>query len=127
MNKSETDFCKRTDSKDGLRAICKVCSRESSKISYRKNSKYYIAQKTMARKNLRDIIEREKNVPCKDCGITYPPYVMDFDHLRDKKFNISAEMHRVGVVQLKQEISKCDVVCSNCHRIRTHNRKMNFS
>mgnify|MGYP007134673230 CR=1 FL=1 len=26
------------------------------------------------------------------------------------------------VLKFKEEIKKCEIVCSNCHRIRTHNR-----
>jgi hypothetical protein len=70
-------------------------------------------------------INELKSVPCADCGQTYPPYVMDFDHCRGVKlFNIS----QIGVGRMKgraiieAELAKCDVVCSNCHRIRTHSR-----
>lgn len=63
-------------------------------------------------------------VACKDCGEKYPSWVMDFDHLGDKEFTIAA--HRLATSSLekvKQEVAKCDVVCANCHRDRTHARK----
>jgi hypothetical protein len=48
----------------------------------------------------------------------FPIYVMDFDHVNGgKKFGISG--HRHGFKGLIEEIKKCDVVCANCHRIRT--------
>lgn len=63
-------------------------------------------------------------VPCVDCGKTFPPYCMDFDHRdpKEKTLNI-AKVYAFGRKRLLDEIKKCDVVCSNCHRIRTHNRK----
>lgn len=56
-----------------------------------------------------------------DCGVVYPPYVLDFDH-RDpstKKFNIAMHVRQVSRQRLLAEIEKCDIVCANCHRIRT--------
>jgi hypothetical protein len=68
--------------------------------------------------------KRKENVPCVDCGVKYPYYVMDFDHLEDKKFNISylAATGRIGT--LKMEIAKCEIVCANCHRKRTYEREI---
>lgn len=60
---------------------------------------------------------------CTDCGVSYPPYVMDFDHREPvkKSFNITtgASM-RMGIARLLREIEKCDLVCSNCHREREY-------
>lgn len=58
---------------------------------------------------------------CKDCGYCGHPDALEFDHLRDKKFTI-AEGRR-NVDKLLEEIEKCEVVCANCHRIRTANRR----
>lgn len=70
----------------------------------------------------RAILHEHKNVPCADCGVRYPPYVMDFDH-RDgstKVDNVGSLVGRVNVSKLLAEIEKCDVVCANCHRERTY-------
>jgi hypothetical protein len=67
--------------------------------------------------------------PCMDCGVQYPPYVMDFDHRPgvDKKF-VMADVTKISsVTKLLEEIDKCDVVCSNCHRERTWSRKEELS
>ncbi len=65
-----------------------------------------------------------KAVPCADCGIEYPSYVMDFDHRdpTEKLFNIATAWNRSREVTLT-EMDKCDVVCANCHRERTHGAK----
>jgi DNA-binding CsgD family transcriptional regulator len=62
--------------------------------------------------------------PCADCGSTYPYWIMDFDHVRGKKrFNISQYSNKVVSLEIvKEEIAKCEIVCSNCHRHRTHVR-----
>lgn len=65
-------------------------------------------------------MQKAKNVPCADCGKSYPYYVMDFDHVRGTKvLRISAMQDRKLEV-LEEEIAKCDVVCANCHRERTY-------
>lgn len=68
------------------------------------------------------VIREAKDKPCVDCGIKYPYYCMDFDHLRDKQWNIGQDYTRIGIEVLKNEIKKCEVVCSNCHRKRTYER-----
>lgn len=73
------------------------------------------------RKDRRAIIDQAKDKPCADCGSIFPPYVMDFDHMRgSKKVANIASMTGWSIEAIKKEIDKCDVVCSNCHRIRTH-------
>ena len=69
----------------------------------------------------KDLVKKAKDKPCMDCGNKYPYFVMDFDH-RDpslKKFNISQSLNRSNK-DVFEEIAKCDVVCANCHRLRTH-------
>lgn len=71
----------------------------------------------------RDAVRQEKNKPCAGCGLSFPYYVMDFDHVRgEKRFEIAQSYHHYGLQTVLEEIAKCDVVCSNCHRIRTHER-----
>lgn len=71
----------------------------------------------------RAIVDAFKSAPCMDCGKTYPPCVMDFDHVRGNKIGNIATMIRQSIDVVIEEIEKCDIVCSNCHRIRTHERR----
>lgn len=76
----------------------------------------------------RAISEEVKSKPCVDCGKSYPPYVMDFDHVRGQKIRDVAWFVGSGSVQaLLDEIAKCDVVCANCHRERTWKRNYKTS
>ena len=68
------------------------------------------------------IQEIKSNTPCTDCGIQYPSYIMDFDHIPErgkKEYDISNLKLFSSIEVLKQEIEKCEVVCSNCHRHRS--------
>jgi hypothetical protein len=49
---------------------------------------------------------------------------MDFDHVRGSKSGLISEMVAGGRPWsvIEDEIAKCDLVCSNCHRYRTFAR-----
>ena len=72
----------------------------------------------------RQYLDGLKSVPCKDCGVAYPPYVMDFDHIRGRKVRGIGKMLTSSWSTLQAEIAKCEIVCSNCHRERTHQRAL---
>lgn len=61
--------------------------------------------------------------PCVDCSVSYPFYVMDFDHVRGQKIGSISRMlnANLSLGTILEEIQKCDLVCANCHRERTHN------
>jgi len=61
-----------------------------------------------------------KEHPCVDCGETNP-IILEFDHVRDKKFNISDAVRKTVLLdQIKVEVDKCEVRCANCHRAKTY-------
>jgi len=78
------------------------------------------------REEIRNIIRQFKqDKPCTDCKIKYPYYVMDFDHIGDDKVEDISKMAKwFPLEEIIKEINKCEIVCSNCHRERTHSRKM---
>lgn len=124
ITKPIDEFNKRTASKDGLQGRCKSCNSTTLKDHYGNNKQYYVAKSRANKKRLRQVVSEKKNKPCEDCGKSYPPYVMDFDH-RDpniKEFNVGGSCHMHGLAKTLEEIDKCDVVCANCHRIRTFGR-----
>jgi hypothetical protein len=77
-----------------------------------------------ARTKIKQFIQEYKsNKKCADCGEDYPYWIMEFDHLRDKKFTIGRyNLKTISLDVIKEEVLKCDVVCANCHRNRTFNR-----
>ena len=64
-----------------------------------------------------------KSVRCMDCAQHYPEAAMDFDHVRGEKVSNVVAMTTASLDTLLNEIGKCDPVCSNCHRIRTAQRR----
>ena len=88
-------------------AQCKTCS---TKASLKRHKEHH--NKIMAL----------KNKPCADCGLVFLPCAMDFDHRigEEKLFQFNAFQSWERTLK---ELSKCDLVCSNCHRIRTWKRQ----
>ena len=66
-----------------------------------------------------------KGNACVDCGESNW-LVLEFDHVRgEKRGNVSELMlHDLDVVV--EEVEKCEVVCSNCHKLRTMQRKKSW-
>lgn len=62
---------------------------------------------------------------CADCGYNAHPHALEFDHRpgEDKFADITKMRLRGTMQQLIDEMKKCDVVCANCHRLRTADRR----
>lgn len=87
---------------------CRQCQRE------------YQQKRRAPRQEYVDKLKAERG--CMDCGL-HPEYsqVLEFDHRPDenKLFHISDGMVNGTMERLITEIAKCDIVCANCHRVRT--------
>lgn len=63
-----------------------------------------------------------KSKPCTDCGNFYHPVAMQFDHIpeRGKKlFEVNMGASNRGQASILAELAKCELVCANCHAVRT--------
>jgi len=111
---------------------CKACEKIGNKDRGRRPLYKAIAKrnKLQRRQKRKALVDQLKSGPCMDCSISYPPYVMDFDHRPDqvKAFDVSDFTRGVITVEklecIYKEIAKCDLVCANCHRERTHSRQV---
>jgi hypothetical protein len=106
---------------------CRACRAEYGRVHYSSNREVYkkraIAQKRrLLRERTEFLLEYFKANPCRDCGET-DPVMLDFDHLRDKRFNIGGQLAYYNWDRVLEEIAKCEVVCGNCHRRRTARRQ----
>ncbi len=71
--------------------------------------------------------EELKSKPCTDCGNTFPTCCMDHDHKpgTEKLYCVGAMFaHHYSKELILAEVAKCELVCSNCHRIRTRDRRI---
>ncbi|NBQ69425.1 MAG: hypothetical protein EBU46_11605 [Nitrosomonadaceae bacterium] len=103
---------------------CKDCQRAYVRSHYLANVDYYVRKANKNNRKYRRALDDLKEQPCTDCGVRYPHYVMDYDHIRGEKVgNVSAMRYKGQKKLALAEIKKCELVCSNCHRIRTFNRR----
>ena len=112
------------------REIQEILGCSKGTISYHLGSgqKQKAFQRSQKRRQiLRDKIKKYKEqYPCVDCNKKYPGYVLDFDHVRGQKIDQISQMIVWDTWEnILTEIEKCDIVCSNCHRERTWQRKLN--
>jgi hypothetical protein len=93
---------------DGFQSRCKPCNQGT------------VRERQLSRQQA--VAEYKESKPCADCGEFYPFYVMDLDHLPEfpKTAAISAMIAaNAPLDRIFEEIAKCELVCSNCHRKRT--------
>ena len=63
----------------------------------------------------------KEGVPCTDCGEVLPAWVMHWDHLPafEKNGDISVMVQSRTREAVLHELKKCELVCANCHVMRT--------
>jgi len=125
IEKDEQDFRIRNKSKNKRSCWCKSCfslyEREKWKNSPTVRSRHNDQLNSRRIRNSQYVWDFLKLHPCVDCGNSNP-IVLEFDHRNpnDKSYNIcDLTFNASNIDLLKIEIDKCDVVCSNCHKIRT--------
>lgn len=101
---------------------CRECNKRYQKKHYKSNKHSYITKNNIYRnKNYSLLLDYLRTRACKDCGNS-DLRVLEFDHLYNKKVGISKLIRNASWETVLLEISKCEIVCANCHRIRTLTR-----
>ncbi len=98
--------------------------KEKSHEYYLTHKSKYLANNQNRRATRLTLLARLKNRPCSDCQGWFEPCQMDFDHRPGvvKVADIAWLKYRVSITTLLKEVDKCDLVCANCHRLRTNER-----
>ena len=69
-------------------------------------------------------LEKIKRAKCDMCSLecTDDTWMMfDFDHInQDEKFKAISQMYSFPIERIVEEMDKCRLLCSNCHRFITH-------
>ena len=128
--KPAEDFAWRRRAIDQRDSFCRLCRAAYKRDHYAANRQRYIDQARERKQRAR--VERTRYLlayfedhPCVDCGET-DPVVLEFDHLRDKEFEITQALSDRRWSLILMEIEKCEVVCANCHRRRTCERRQSI-
>lgn len=125
--KLECEFSLNRARTDGLNAQCKECHKLYRRSHYDNNKQKYIDKAdAWRRKEKIKFYQWLSQFACVDCG-NADMRTFEFDHLYDKSFNISEKIGALKFDSLMNEVSKCDIVCANCHAIRTAERQQFYS
>jgi hypothetical protein len=116
------EFNKNKHIKDGHQSWCKECVRKKSEQHYRDNIKV-ILEKTKLRNKTNTLKSQEiidsfkEGKKCEKCGYNKYKCALEFHHKdpKQKEFNISSGGKK-KIERIKEEIKKCVLLCSNCHR-----------
>lgn len=62
--------------------------------------------------------------PCADCGGSFHLAAMHWDHLPgfEKVENLARLVNLGSRTKILAELEKCELVCANCHAVRTYER-----
>jgi hypothetical protein len=109
VEKDRSEFSLRNSGR--LYSWCRACERDAALARHYRRVDF-ISQ-----------IKTERG--CADCGYNAHPTALEFDHLpgRIKLFDIAMGVRSKAIEKVLAEIEKCEVVCANCHAIRTLERR----
>jgi hypothetical protein len=109
---------------DGKSRVCKECQYNYDKTHYNKCKKDIIKRTSDNRKEYKKkFIEHKQTLKCYKCKDSRY-YVLDFHH-KDPTLKESAiSNYYMSPKKLKEEIKKCIVLCSNCHREFHHTQRI---
>jgi len=100
-------------------SYCRPCQREADNRRSGSPARKSNARRTISKH--RDLIRSLKDRPCTDCHGVFPYFVMDLDHVGSKTTAVSGLLG-ASKARIANEASRCESVCANCHRVRTHDR-----
>jgi hypothetical protein len=109
----------------GRQVWCKACRKAYDSAYYARNKRRIVARKRERERELTEWTRGLKEgVPCADCGGTFHPAAMEWDHLpgTEKRGAVSNLARFLSQASILAEIEKCELVCANCHAVRTYNR-----
>lgn len=117
IEKELSEFHKNKTRHDNLSSWCKTCQTSHKKIHYEKYKEIY---KNNFHKNSKWWFDFKKNLKCERCGFSHPA-ALDFHHkdptTKQKGFTFNRNCYIKRKDEILKEIEKCEVLCSNCHRI----------
>lgn len=112
--------------KDGLQSQCIECQKLYRKSHYEKNKQKYIDKAKVWNDKFLDWWKDFKSsLSCTSCGENHPA-VLDFHHTDplEKDSEVSYLVNFGNKSRILEEVNKCVVLCSNCHRIHHHNERI---
>ena len=122
----DTNFASRHDKgKKQFQSSCRECQKKYRRQHYLDNKQKYIDKSNEYRKTFMGwFIDYKKTLCCEICGENRY-WVLDFHHKnpKEKDLEVALVVRQCSKQKLFDEIKKCMVVCSNCHRDIHHKER----
>lgn len=99
-------------------------TKKESHEYYLKNKEIYKKRNQSLRKRNREFVNAyKKENGCSNCGYNNHACALDFHHVKIKNENINKLVRNCNSIEgIKEEIKKCIVLCSNCHRVEHYKK-----
>lgn len=112
--------------RDGVHSQCRTCRALADHQRYEARVGRAVPREPQRSERGRTawLVSLKAGRPCTDCGRIYPHQVMQWDHRPglEKLGDVSEAFWGRSRDEVLAEIAKCDLVCANCHAIRTFSR-----
>jgi hypothetical protein len=107
----------------GHQAWCKECRKAYDREDYEVNYDRHRERTRQGSQAWSAWLRGLKEEPCTDCRQRFHFAAMQYDHTgTDKTLNVAA-MIGCSRERTLVEINKCELVCANCHAVRTWTRR----
>jgi hypothetical protein len=115
--KDISDFNFRNKNKRKRFEYCKKCHSIRMKEDYKRHKEGYLFKKKVNSAKAKErFTEFKKTLKCSKCGYDKCPDAIDFHHIDSSVKENNISNLRESWEKLMEEIKKCVVLCSNCHR-----------
>jgi hypothetical protein len=111
--------------RSGFQYWCKGCRKAYDRAYHARTREVRLRQKQQWAAALYAWYHELKSHPCTDCGRRFHHAAMTFDHLpgAEKVDEVSNLIRRRRKRAARLEVEKCELVCANCHAVRSYERR----
>ena len=112
--------------RQGRQRWCKPCRKEYDRAYH---ARYAEKRRLQAKERRIRLVRLNQHLKafgsCADCGGRFHPASMEWDHVpgHTKHDDVSSLARAGKTRQFHAELAKCELVCANCHAVRSYERR----
>ncbi len=101
-----------------LQSYCQSCNKIAQQEYFQRNKILCLQKRNIYKQKTKEWFQDyKKNLKCERCPENHIA-CLEFHHLnpKEKEVSIGNAINRWSIKRILEEIKKCSVLCSNCHR-----------